>query len=126
VGKTTQASITRQHSGRADHGHLLQHGQCCIILALAGALRFPKQLYLCCILQGFGMSQLQHALQDMSQQAGGLIPEVSSITLAASSSTLTPERRLQLRQQLAASISQQKDELVQQQLLQSDPLLAAL
>jgi hypothetical protein len=72
------------------------------------------------------MSQLQHALQDMSQQAGGLIPEVSSISLAASSSTLKPERRLQLRQQLAASISQQKDELVQQQLMQSDPLLAAL
>jgi hypothetical protein len=78
------------------------------------------------ILQGLGMSQLQHALQDINQQAGGLRPEVSSILLAASSSTLTPERRLQLRQQLAASISQQKDELVQQQLLKSDPLLAAL
>jgi hypothetical protein len=102
------------------------HGQCFIFMASGGPLRFSSAAVPLLHLQGLGMSQLQHALQDMSQQAGGTMPEVSSISLAASSSTLTPQHRLQLRQQLTASISQQKDELVQQQLLKSDPLLAAL
>lgn len=67
---------------------------------------------------------VEQTLQHTNQPEG--CAEVSSITLAASSSTLTPQRRLELRQQLAASISWQKDEMVRQQLLKSDPLLAAL
>jgi hypothetical protein len=75
-------------------------------------------------LQGCDAEQLP-PLQEPHQQ-GGRCAEMSSISLAASSSMLTPQQRLQLRQQLAASISQQKDELVRQQLLDNDPLLAAL
>jgi hypothetical protein len=73
-------------------------------------------------LQDVGQLQpLQHSSQQDSH-----VDAVSSISLAAGSSTWTPQRRLELKQQLAASISQQRDELVRQQLMQSDPLLAAL